>query len=174
MAQGESVQRQCVGPQSIHQLSESFEETQRKHCKMGGSSCHIAISSPQQEKSARFGSDDKNHLEVIAEASLKLDNDTVLAMPCVLGTPSSGSPQACDTLIESRDQARTNTRSNASHLDHISGEIHVGFFRYGLVHKPMPTPVTLKNARSQSCKKSVKSLLARDGKKVKPKAAAVQ
>ena len=50
--------------------------------------------------------DDKKYLKVIAEAHRKLESDNVLVMHRFLGKSSSGSPPACETLVERHWDAR--------------------------------------------------------------------
>ena len=113
--------------------------------------------------------DDNDYLKVIADPRLKLEQQTVPVMPCVLCSQSLRRRQPAILQFDASDtwNPHTDARgSDSSHVGHISGKGHVGIFHYGLVHKPIPTPEALQIPKAIAAVdkewSTLKSLFARD------------
>ena len=77
---------------------------------------------------------------LIADARLKTEKETAVAMPCLLRESSSGNLRACATLMEASSgtpEADNERAYDGKHMGHISKRKCVGSFQHGQVHKPI-------------------------------------
>ena len=122
---------------------------------------------------------DEDYIKVIAQARLKLDKDSALAMPCIgMNGKSSGQHEATLTSIDaSTGQTHPGDKGACGkvkqHVDHIAGEGYVSSFRYGLVHRPIHIQEALKISGAKAAINKewnkLKTLPAWDEKKVRSK-----
>ena len=125
--------------------------------------------------------DDKDYLEVIAEARLKLDNVAIPSMPCNLRDPCSKELPACATLnrVKSGTPEADQQEACDTHMDHIIEKGYVENSLCGLVHKPIPIAEAMKIPEAKSCREQrvrhiEKPTVASDEKRVHPTSAVVQ
>ena len=119
--------------------------------------------------------DDKDYFKVIADARLKLAQDTARTMPCIEKDDSVGESQAVATSIDASESDSGACRTvKRQHLDHIAEKGYVGSFHYGLVHKPVSVQEAMeipeaKAAVDKEWCKLIQKIIAWDVKKVRSK-----
>ena len=77
---------------------------------------------------------------VIADARLKTEKETAVAMPCLLRESSSRNLRACATLMEASSgtpEADNERAYDGKHMGRISKRKCVGSFHHGQAHKPI-------------------------------------
>lgn len=57
----------------------------------------------RNERMSEVSANDKDYFKVIADARLKLDNDRVQVMLCILGSQRGKKPRTCEDLIGAND-----------------------------------------------------------------------
>ena len=110
-----------IWPEAWTRLSQNQRD--KRNGRMGTRRCQTASSTPQRRNLRGI---DRDYFKVIADARLKLEKDTALALPCIVKEDSRGKPQAGTTSIDAGEEQSysenkgSSGKVNRRRMDHIA------------------------------------------------------